>query len=111
MGCYQNYGVDYSDPRAPVLNEIPIRLFLMTFLNNKKWVIQKLDIEANLDEEVYILLPKGLNDITKYSKKFYRLNKSLYGLVQAFSKFHKELKGDLIDNMKFIQSKCEPGLF
>ena len=57
-------------------------------ITKKEWVLKHLDVESDfleryVDEELYIKFPKGMEWITKHQDNIARLNKSIYGLVQA----------------------------
>ena len=107
LGCHHHDGVDYYLSHAPVICEVSMRLFLLTYLKNPTWIIKQIDIEAaflegELNDTIYVKLPEGLDIITKRNFKWGLLNKSIYGLVQAARQFHIRLKTYLINNMKLI---------
>lgn len=82
-GCSQRPGIDFSDTFAPVAKMTTIRTMLSIAVK-KNWIIHQMDVKTaflngNLNEEVYMKLPRDENGIVKICK----LNKSLYGLKQA----------------------------
>ena len=64
-------------------------------------------LHGDLDEEVYIEMPKG---IPNPKNKVFRLRKSLYGLKQASRQWFTKLKDTLL-SLGFIQSKNDYSLF
>ena len=73
--------------------------------------IQKAFLESSLDEDVYLKVPEGLRMIREDTLgKVCKLNKAIYGLVQASKAFFKELRSYLIQK-NFQISVKEPCLF
>jgi len=64
-------------------------------------------LHRELDEEVYIEVPKG---IPNPSKKVYRLKKSLYGLKQASKQWFSKLSSTLT-SLGYQQSRNGYSLF
>jgi len=64
-------------------------------------------LHGELDEEVYIQMPKG---IPNPNNKVCRLKKSLYGLKQASKQWFSKLKDTLI-SLGYAQSKSDYSLF
>ena len=78
----------------------------------KAWSMYQLNvnnafIHGELDEEVYMQMPKG---IPNPHNKVCRLKKSLYGLKQASRKWFSKLKDTLL-SLGYIQSKNDYSLF
>jgi Reverse transcriptase (RNA-dependent DNA polymerase) len=65
------------------------------------------DVKVDLDEIIYMECPDG---IIREADEVGRLNKSIYGLVQAAQQFFGKFKSILI-SVGFIQCKAEPCLF
>ena len=89
-GFNQVEGVDYHFSHYPVLNNITIRILLSTSLNenyNIKIIdITKAFLESDLEEDIYIHKPPGYNIVNGLNDKgnhILKLNKEVYGLVQA----------------------------
>ena len=78
------FEVDYQEVFSPIIKMVTIRS-IMALAASKRWTLSQLNVNnaflyGDLDEEVYIELPKG---ISNPSNKVYKLRKSLYGLKQA----------------------------
>ena len=68
-------------------------------------------MEGDLDEEIYIKLPKGLSELIEVPKDhFGKLNKAIYGLVQAARQFYAKMAEFLV-SLGFTKSKTDPCLF
>jgi hypothetical protein len=113
LGCLQREGVDYEETFAPVAKVTTFRLMLaMSKVLNLK--IHQLDVDsafpyADLDEEVYMAPPPGMDLQEGYCLK---LDKSLYGLKQAPRNWNKNIveyiksigfKQCILDNCLFVK--------
>ena len=74
-------------------------------------------VQAPIDTDVYISLPKGWEHLNKMgllqpfkAGHVLKLNRSLYRMCQSPRKFFNHLKGNLIKS-EFAQSKTDPCLF
>ena len=99
----------YTLSHVPVLSKITMSLLLISYLKSPNWSIKQVDIEVEfsegkLDEVIYVLLPNGLELITKRNSKWGKLNKIIYGLVQSSRQFHMEFKTYLSEKMNLTQS-------
>ncbi|KAJ0391775.1 hypothetical protein P43SY_011182 [Pythium insidiosum] len=84
LGFLQHFGVDCFETYATVANMSSIRNFLSVCCA-AGFVMERLDaatayLNSDLEEDVYIETPEGLNDDSKCVLK---LKKALYGLKQA----------------------------
>ena len=95
-GFTQSYGIDYQETFTPVdkLNTIQV---LLSLIANFNWSLHQLDIKnvflnGDLEEEVYIEVPHGIES-SHIKSKVCKLLKSLYGLKQSprawFGRFAK----------------------
>jgi len=105
-GYDQIAGVDFQYNFAPVINDITVRVLLVIWLVNgfdaRVIDVKTAFLHGNLEEDIFIKLPEGYKEFIrdKYDKnteeKHLKLEKSLYGLVQAarewWKKFVKSLK-------------------
>ena len=119
QGYNQIPGVDYTESFSPVAANQTIHSIFALYLYqkyklNKDWEIELIDVEtaflnANLEETVYVTKPEGLQQ----EGKFIKLNKALYGLVQAPRAWFKRMKESMLNikgcNVK--QSRIDPCLF
>lgn len=69
LGYGQIPGTDFTEIHAPMINDMTLRILLVMVILNK-WSMCLIDIEAaflegDLDEDIYVELPEGLNKIGK----------------------------------------------
>jgi hypothetical protein len=81
----QTQGVDYSKTFAPT-SCLNLLQALISYAASEDLNFQQLDVKtaflnANLEEEVYLKIPQGVNEDRK--AKCLKLNKAIYGLKQA----------------------------
>ncbi len=117
-GDKQQEGVDYFDKYAPVVSWSTVRLLLCLSISNG-WKTRQVDfsnafVQAELNEDVYVQLPamfQGPNGETG-REVVMKLNRSLYGLVQAPLYWYNHLKASLEDpSIGFKASPLDPCLF
>jgi hypothetical protein len=110
-GYNQVPGIDFSGSFAPVLNDVSFRIMLIAKLvwNMTCTVvdIETVFLHGDLDEEIYMEVPKGLE--IKNNKKLI-LRKTIYGLVQSARKFYEKLI-DILKIIGFHGSKSDPCLW
>ena len=114
MGFKQIPGIDFMEVHAPVMSEVAFRLLLILQLKDnldmKIVDVEKAFLEPDLQEEIYVRVPKGLEKVMKIDGNIVcRLNKALYGLVQAAREFYRRLK-TYLQEREFEISKTEPCL-
>jgi hypothetical protein len=112
-GDLQREGVDYFEKYAPVVAWSTVRM-LLTLTAREGLKTRMVDFtnafaQADLEEELYVQLPPGSESKTGEDTVL-RLNKSLYGLVQAPLSWYTYLcKG--LDECGFTPSQHDPCLF
>ena len=113
IGYSQIAGIDYTDNFAPVVNDVTFRLIVVLMMVNE-WVADVVDIVTaflygNLDEEIYLKLPDGLNKMKGFENLDPRedccvLQHAMYGLVQAARQYYKKYVDVLVTKLNF--EKC-----
>ena len=119
-GNVQLQGVDFTDSFAPVVADTGLRIVFAITLHRKDFVLEIVDIEAafleaDLDEEIYIGWPDGIADFhyeneTTMTDNCIRLDKAIYGTVQAARQWFKKLR-DCPLNMGLKQSLLDLCVF
>ena len=106
-------GIDYFDKYAPVVNWTTVRMMLILTLREKLHTrlvdFTNAFAQATLKGAVYVELPK-LYEAADGSDVVLKLNKSLYGLVQAPLCWYKHLRDGLIAE-GFTPSELDPCLY
>ncbi len=115
-GDRQVEGVDYTDKYAPVVSWSTVRLMLCLSLS-LGWKTKQVDfsnafVQAKLNEEVYITMPAGFEGPNGElsNEAVMKLNRSLYGLVQAPMYWYNHLAAELA-TAGFTPSELDPCLF
>jgi hypothetical protein len=100
-GDRQVEGIDYFEKYAPVVSWTTVRLMISLSINYG-WATRQVDfsnafVQADLKEDVYISLPACFDSDEGISRSdvVMKLNKSLYGLVQAPLYWYNHLKNAL----------------
>ena len=109
LGYNQVPGIHFSENFAPVVDDATFRLVLI-LIQREKLKAYSLDVETpflhgKLDEEIYMRMPRGYEEV--FGDKRYlclKLNKSIYGLVQAACQWWKKFKSEM-DKIGFINSQ------
>ena len=115
-GDKQVEGVDYFEKFAPVVSWTAVRMLMVMSLD-LGWYTKQIDfsnafVQAELTEEVYINMPTYFetDDGLTTKEAVLRLKKSIYGLVQAASKWFHFISG-VLESKGFKASENEPCLF
>jgi len=112
-GDMQREGVDFFEKYAPVVSWLTARMLLtLTARENLQMCLVDFTnafAQANLKEEVYVALP-SMYDSPNGLETVLKLNKSLYGLVQAPLSWYNHLTEGL-ESTGFTQSDNDPCLF
>ena len=109
-GNNQEYQINYNEVFSPVIRMLTIRI-LLSIANNNDLIIEQMDVNTaflygDLEEEVYMKIPKGV----KTNNKICKLNKSLYGLKQASRCWNKNIDTYLKEN-GFRNVEADPCLY
>jgi hypothetical protein len=113
-GGQQEHGVNFWETYAPVVNWFSIRLFLVISIL-QDWETRQIDFvlafpQADVECNLYMEIPPGLN--VKGAKKKYclKLRKSIYGTKQAGGGWSKHLHKGLIE-LGYTVSKIDPCVY
>jgi hypothetical protein len=115
-GGMQQWGTKYWDTYSPVVNMVTVHLFLLLAqiykLDSKAIDFVLAFQQAELDVDIWLCLPIGVQGDTENESKCYilKLDKSLYGLKQASLNWFKKLKQGLIDR-RFHSSAIDSCLY
>ena len=87
QGFYQKLGIDFLETFSTTARTETWHLLLIIAVN-KGWPIIQFDVKnafvhADIDTDIYTILPKGLYNNPIYANKCCYLKKALYGLKQA----------------------------
>ena len=112
-GYSQQEGIDYDETYAPVARLEAIRIFL-AYAAHMKFKVFQMDVKSaylngELEEEVYVEQPPGYVD-PRYPDYVYRLDKALYGLMQAPRAWYETLAQFLIES-GFTRGTIDKTLF
>ena len=104
QGFTQRPGMDYYDITSPVIKFNSLQL-LLAIANTLNWEIEMMDIirtylNSELEEEIYMKLPRGFND---RSGQVLKLHWAIYGLKQVGCAWYNWLRKTLL-NLRYIQS-------
>ena len=97
-GDQQEYGVNYFETFAPVVQWSTIRILLILILTNN-WTTRVIDYtyvfpQADIDTDIYVE-PPALFSSKSGEDKVLKLRKSLYGLKQSSCTFYQHLSQGL----------------
>ena len=120
-GFHQIPGVDYTESFSPVANDSTIKVFFLIVLSQNNWIAIMSDIEAafleaDLDVPVFVEWPEGMEKLGLLTKKereetCIKLDRAMYGTIDAPLRFYKTLRKHLVEVMKLTISQTEPCMF
>ena len=96
LGCGQRPGLDFLETFSPVAQLASVRV-VMAIIAGRNYVTIQIDItqaymHADLEEEIYIELPRNIRQYHKDGRDIvWRLKKALYGLRQAGACWHADI--------------------
>jgi len=101
-GGQQEHGINYMETYSPVVMRTTVSLIIMLAMINS-WHSRQLDfilayLQADVDGDIYMKLPKGFKIWEKHPKEGYclKLLKNIYGLKQAGRVCHLHLHKGLL---------------
>jgi Reverse transcriptase (RNA-dependent DNA polymerase) len=113
LGYSQVAGVDFKDHFSPVLCDTSFRIILLLIQKLKlpAWFIdvETAFLNGDLNEEIYMRIPEDFEGEGK-GKSILKLNKSIYGLVQAARQWYKKFE-EIIVKQGFRGINVEPCVF
>nr|GEZ40347.1 ribonuclease H-like domain-containing protein [Tanacetum cinerariifolium] len=100
QGHTQEQGIDYDEVFALVEKIEAIRMFL-AYASFKDFVVYHMDVKSaflygKIEEEVYVFQPPGFED-PDFPDKVYKVEKALYGSLQAPKAWYETLSTYLLD--------------
>ncbi|GJW49590.1 putative ribonuclease H-like domain-containing protein [Tanacetum coccineum] len=109
----QEEGIDYDEVFAPIARIEAYRLFL-AYASFKDFVVYQMDVKSaflygKIEEEVYVRQQQGFED-PDFPDRVYKVEKALYGLLQAPRAWSETLSTYLLDN-GFQRGKIDKTLF
>jgi hypothetical protein len=95
QGYNQRLGIDFLDTFSTTCRPETWH-FILIIAVNKGYPIVQFDVKnaflhANIDKDIYTILPEGFYKDPKYNNKVAKLNKALYGLKQSPRLWYKYL--------------------
>ena len=110
----QEKGINYWETYAPVVQWMSVRIILtleaIENLHTKAIDVVLTHPQADLDVDIYIELPQGLNVGTESGRYVLKLQKNLYGLKQTGHNRFEKLSSTL-GNLSITPSKVDPCVF
>ena len=111
QGFWQVEGVHYTEKYSPAPSAASIRMLLVTAAAKdgelRHFDAEQAFLKADIDEELYIEIPE---EFQKFPGAVGRLNKAIYGLVQAGRCWNNKFCDDMTA-IGFEQAKVDPCVF
>ena len=115
-GGMQQWGVDYWETYAPVVNWLSVRtLLVLSVLHG--YHSRSIDFvlafpQAELKEDIFMEIPAGFSNSDIKKQYVLKLDKNLYGLKNAAFNWFQMLNDGLTSpNLNFVPSKIDPCVF
>lgn len=112
-GYGQQPGTDYNEIFSPVVRHSTLRLLfalsVRLCLKMYHLDVPTAFLNGDLDEEVFMMMPEGLN-IHENVNKVLKLNKAIYGLKQASRAWNQKVN-IVMKELNYQNSKYEPCLY
>jgi hypothetical protein len=113
LGYSQVAGVDFFNNYSPVIDDSSFRIILL-MIEKLKLEAWSIDIETaflngDLEEEIFMKIPQGM-EVQLAETKALKLNKSIYGLVQAARQWHKKFSEEIL-KLGFMENNIDPCVF
>jgi hypothetical protein len=110
-GYEQREGFDYTETFASVVKPMSYKA-LFAIAAASDFAIEQMDVKTaflygNIEENIYVEQPTGLNEI---SGKVCKLLRALYGLKQAPRVWYHTLKS-FLETLRFCPLSSDPGVF
>ena len=99
LGYSQVPGIDFTETFAPMVNDVTFRIvqarMMVENLDSMLMDVEAGFLYGELDEEIYLEVPLGLNEVYPNSineeNTCFLLSKGIYGLCQATRQFVEEI--------------------
>ena len=120
LGYMQVPGVDFTEKFSPVANDTSTRIIILLtlYFTPQGWVCEVFDVEAAflepyLDNVMYIHWPEGIVELGFLSPEerdstCVRLERSMYGNVDAALRWLREFKTFLVKECGFVACVADP---
>jgi len=103
-------GIDFSKSFAPVINDVSVRIMLVSKiiwdLHASIIIVETAFLHGELQEEIYMNVHEGLGINPSYCLKH---KKTIYGLVQSAREFYNKLIL-ILKSIGFMENKSDPCL-
>jgi hypothetical protein len=114
-GYAQQFGIDYDETYAPVAKFTSIRE-LIAIGASHDFEMHQMDVKTaflngDLNEEIYMTVPEGIDDHDVISSAVCKLNRTLYGLKQSPRMWNQRIDQYLINQQGFIRLHADHSLY
>lgn len=113
-GYAQQFGIDYDETYAPVAKFTSIRALIAIGashdLEMHQMDVKTAFLNGDLNEEIYMTVPEGIDHDVTSSSAMCRLNRTLYGLKQSPRMWNQKIDQYLI-NQRYIRLHADHSLY